>query len=72
MRSIRLKCVWTISKVGRYTRTFGNANGANLYRLRDRHARPTAQDTLSIHREGRMGDLHACYATSWDTTPRWH
>lgn len=52
-----------LDKVGRYTRTFGDASGANLYRLRNRHARPAAHDTLSVHREARMGDLRACYST---------
>ncbi len=51
-----------LDKVGRYTRTFGDTNGTNIYRLRNRHARPTAQDTLSVHREARMGDLRACYS----------
>lgn len=51
-----------LDKVGRYTRTFGDTSGANLYQLRDRHARPTAQDILSVHREARMGALRACYS----------
>ena len=51
-----------LDKVGRYTRNFGVANAANIYRLRDRHARPAAHDTLSVHREARMGDLRSSYS----------
>lgn len=53
-------CIDDLDKVGRYARTFGDTNGANIYRLRSRHACPTAQDILSVHREARMGDLRAC------------
>ncbi len=57
-----------LDKVGRYTRTFGNASGANVYQLRNRHARPAAQDTLSVHREARIGDLRACYSVDHSGT----
>ena len=51
-----------LEKVGRFTRTFGDANGANIYQPRNRHERLTAQGTLSVHREARMGNLRACFS----------
>ena len=52
-----------LDRIGWYTRRFGGANGANVYWLRDRHARPAARDILSVHREARIGDLRACFST---------
>lgn len=51
-----------LDKVGRYARRFDSTRGANVYRLRDRHARPVAREVLSVHREGPLAALRPCYS----------
>ncbi|MBV9578478.1 MAG: helix-turn-helix transcriptional regulator, partial [Chloroflexi bacterium] len=40
-----------------YTDKYGSADGASVFRLHNRHARPLATDILTVHQETRAGDL---------------
>ena len=54
-----------LDRFGRYTDTCDSADGASVFRLHNRRARPAATDILTVHQEARMGDLRIGYGVDY-------